>query len=207
MRALGIVSMMFVAALAVGCKKGDDGGGGGGGSAETAAKPVTPTAPAKLVPVDISVGGEAFQGLTVQAPEGATAKESFGAVEVHAGDGFALEIHVDASDLAGRKKEIEANDINKLKRWVTDTADEQVYESEVMGKSQYHFNANVKVGDRAFNCENVKGGADKTLEQTQAMLASCKSIAAGGGGGAAPAGGSAAAPAGSAAEPAEPTTK
>src|SRR5690349_10467621 len=103
-----IISMMLVAALAVGCKKDNDSAGGGGGAGEPAAKPVATAPAAKLVPVDISVGGEQFQGLTIQAPEGATAKEAFGAVEVNAGDGFALEIHADATDLASRKKETES---------------------------------------------------------------------------------------------------
>ena len=160
----------------VGCK--DKKEGGGGGAAGGGDPPPKDEPPAKLAPVDISVGGEDWKGLTVQAPEGATAKESFGSVEVTQGTGFALQISKDARDLAGAKKEISSNDVNKLKRFVVDTADEQVYESEVMGKTQFHFNANVKVGDRAFTCENVKGGADKTLAQTQAMLASCKSLAA-----------------------------
>jgi hypothetical protein len=193
MRTTKLKTIAIAGALAlalVACKKdkggGGEGGGGGGGGGTTAP-------PVALSPLDISAGGEDFAGLSVKAPAGATAKESFGNVEVTSGDGFTLEIHSGAADIASLKTEIKANDINKFKKFHTETADELVYESEVMGKTQVHFVANVKVGDKAFNCENVKGGKDKTLAETQVMVTSCKSLAAAGGGG----GGAAPAPAGS----------
>jgi hypothetical protein len=115
--------------------------------------------------------------LTVQAPEGATVKKAYD-VEVTKGDGFGLQISAGAGDMPALKKEITGNDVNKLKRFVTDTATEMVYESEVMGKTQFHFHANVKVGDKEYRCEDIKGGVDKTQAQIEAMLASCKTLAA-----------------------------
>jgi hypothetical protein len=177
-----LVSVVVVmAALAIGCKDKKDGAAASGSGAPAAggtAPAVKEAPPAKLAAVDLSVGGDDFKKLTVQAPEGATAKESFGSVEITQGDGFGLQISKDAGNLADLKKEITANDVNKLKRFVSETATEQVYETEVMGKTQFHFNANVKVGDKEYRCENTKGGADKTLPQINAMLASCKSLAA-----------------------------
>ena len=184
MKIINLVSgALVISALSFGCKGKDkkEGAAATGTAAapagETAAPAVKEAPPAKLVPVDLSAAGDDFQKLTVQAPEGATVKKAYD-VEVTKGDGFGLQISAGAGNLADLKKEITGNDVNKLKRFVTETATEQVYESEVMGKTQFHFNANVKVGDKEYRCEDIKGGADKTQAQIEAMLASCKTLAA-----------------------------
>ena len=148
---------------------GAGGGGGGGGGAKAAP-------PAKLVEIDASPAGEDYKGWKVMAPEGATAKDDFGALAVTDGKGFQLEVHGGAVDMAARKKEIEANDVNKLKRFITDAPDTLVYESDPgMGGIQVHFLAAIKVGDADYSCENTKGPVyDKA--QIDAMLAACKSI-------------------------------
>jgi len=169
---------LFIAAAAVGCKdkkKDGEGGtpvageGGGGGGA-----PATP--PAKMVELDASSAGEAYAGWKLQAPEGATAKEDFGALLVSDGKGFQLEVH-EGADLAARKKEIEANDVNKLKGFVTDKPDVLLYKSDPgIGGVQHHFLATVKVGGADYSCENAKGATNYTQAQCEAMIAACQSI-------------------------------
>jgi hypothetical protein len=208
MRLERIVAMVAAAALLIACKD-KLGPAAGSGSAMSVPPPDAPPARSS---VDLSVGGAAFAGLTVQAPVGATAKASAGAVEVTQGDGFALRLTPGATDLAEHKGLVERQYKSNLFRddaefpydlapWVVDKADELVYQFEWLGgRKQVHFRANAGVGDRAFTCQDLEGGADKTLAQTQAMIASCKSLAASG---AAP---SPAAPgAGTADEPATPT--
>jgi hypothetical protein len=114
---------------------------------------------------------------TLQAPEGAKAADEFGAVVVSAGESFQLQIGTGPTDLAARKKEIEGNTVNKLKGFVTDAPTELVYETEVMGKPEFHFVANVELDGAKYNCEDKKGQAF-TKADIDAMLAACKSLKA-----------------------------
>lgn len=185
------LSIMFVAlALALttaacGKKDGDKNEGKKAGATDTIkvepenktgrTAPTPPAAEAKLAAVDLSVVGEDWAGLSIMAPEGATAKESFGAGEVKAGDHFQLEIHSGKADLAARKKESDENDINKVKRYLVESADALVMETELMGKPEFHFVGNVKAGDKEFYCENVKGPV-YTQADVEAMWKACQSI-------------------------------
>jgi len=178
-----VLFIVVIAAAAVGCKDNKKKGGGesgGGGGAPVGGEPAKPAAPAaKLVEIDASGAGEAYAGWKVQAPEGSTAKEDFGALLVSDGKGFQLEVHDGPVDMPARKKEIEANDINKFKRYVTDKPDMVVYESDLgMGPNpkQFHFIATVKVGDTEYYCENAKGATTYTQPQVETMAASCQSI-------------------------------
>lgn len=187
MKKLTILTLFLAAASAGACKKKDD-KGDKPGTAPTADKPTDkpadkpadqappPAAAAKLVPVDLSVVGEDWAGWTVQAPEGATAKESFGAANITDGKSFNLEIRGDKGDIAAYKKESDANDINKVKRYLVDTPDALLYESEVMGQNEFHFYGNVTVGDKTFNCEDIKGPRHMQAD-AEAMWKSCQSLA------------------------------
>ena len=129
-----------------------------------------------MKPVDLSTANADF-ALTMPAPEGATVKDDIGDVDVLAGDGFQIVVHSSESDIAAAKKEITANTINKLKQFTTDEADTLVYESEVMGKSEFHFLTNVKVGDKTYGIEDNKGPS-YTADQVKMMVASAKGLAA-----------------------------
>jgi hypothetical protein len=167
------LALAFTTAATFGCdkKKGDPAGG---------TKPATPDKPAaaaKLVSVDLSPVGPDWAGYTIQAPEGATVAESFGAGEVKSGDHFQLEIRADKVDIAARKTESDANDINKVKRYLVNTPDALVLESEVMkGRPEFHFVGNVSAGGKDFNCENIKGPT-YTQADVEAMWAACQTIA------------------------------
>jgi hypothetical protein len=134
----------------------------------------TPAAPVKLATLSLE---DASIDATVEAPEGAKAADEFGAVVVSAGESFQLQINSSATDLVARKKEIEGNPVNKLKAFVTDTPTELVYETEVMGKPEFHFVANVELDGAKYNCEDKKGQAF-TKADVDAMLAACKSLEA-----------------------------
>lgn len=143
--------------------------------AAPAAAPAAAAPAAKLVELDASPAGERFKGWKLQAPEGASAKEDFGALAVKAGDGFQLEVNSGAVDMAARKKEIASNDVNKLKRYVVEAPDTLIYESEVMDRSEFHFVSAIKIGAEDWSCENAKGPT-YTQAQIQAMVDACKSI-------------------------------
>jgi hypothetical protein len=125
--------------------------------------------------VELSLGD---LGATIKAPKGARLDTQF-LPQVILGDGqeFAIEITEGAADMTKRKAEIKANDINVLKRYVLDTPEAIIYESSVMG-SEFHFLANVTVGDRTFKVEDVKGAPRFTREQVEKMLECAKTLAA-----------------------------
>ncbi len=126
--------------------------------------------------------------MVIMAPEGAAAKEQFGVVEVKAGDGFQLQVSTkDSNGLAALKKEHEANTMNKLKRFLVDTPDAILYESEVMGKTEFHFAAYVKFDEEKWVfCEDNKGPF-YTQAQAETMYAACLTAKAKGAAEAAPA--------------------
>ncbi len=136
-----------------------------------------PAAEVKLVSIDLTPGGDDWKGMTIMAPEGATVKAGPLAVEVQKGDHFFIEVNNSKADIAARKKEIQENDVNKLKSFTTDSPDALVYESQVMDKGEFHFVGNVKVGDKDFYCEDSKGPV-YTADDVAAMWKSCQSLAA-----------------------------
>ncbi|MEX1361596.1 MAG: hypothetical protein AB1Z98_00595 [Nannocystaceae bacterium] len=140
-----------------------------GGDAKAEAQPAEPVKLAELSLQDAGLEAK------MQAPEGAKASEDFGAYVVQAGESFQLQVNMGAADLAASKQEIEGNTVNKLKSFITESETELVYESEVMGKTQFHFLANVEVDGAKYNCEDKKG-QDFSKADVDAMLAACKSM-------------------------------
>ena len=141
------------------------------GDAKEEAKPAAPVKLAELSLEDTGLEAK------IQAPEGAKASEEFGAFLVQAGESFQLQINTQAADLAVAKQEIEGNTVNKLKSFITESETELVYETEVMGKAQFHFVANVEVDGAKYSCEDKKG-QDFSKADVDAMLAACKSMVA-----------------------------
>lgn len=188
MNKLSILALVSICALAGACKKKEDGdkaptagtgtatGAATGAATATAAPTPPPAAPVAMAPLDLSPVGEDWAGWTVQAPAGATVKESFGAAQITAGPSFNLDIRADKGDVAAFKKEIEGNDINKVKRFVVDTPDAILYESVVMDQNEFHLYGNVTVGDKTFNCEDVKGPRHMQAD-AEAMWKTCTSLA------------------------------
>jgi len=115
-----------------------------------------PQAGPKLVSLDLSKASDSFP-VMMQAPEGATAADDFGNILVKKGGNFQVEVSSSAKDIAGLKKEIKANTLNKFKSFLVETADALLYESTVMGKSEFHFVANVKAGGTTYGAEDTKG--------------------------------------------------
>jgi hypothetical protein len=180
---VGVLAMGFV-----GCGKKDEGGKAPekkgadkvadqkGADKPADPPPPPPAAEVKLAELDCSAAGEAYKGWKLMAPEGAKCEEKFGALEVSAAEGFYLEVHSGKLDMAGRRKENDANDINKIKKYHLDSPEAVVYESEAMpGKSEFHFIAGMKVGDADVSCEDQKGPF-WTQAQVEGMLKACQSL-------------------------------
>ena len=142
---------------------------------EATVAPADPGSPtANLAPLDLSVADSTVK-VIIMAPGGAAARDDYGAVEIAKEPDFQMEFsEEEAVDFLARKKEIEANGINKLKKYHVDTADTLVYETEIMGKPEFHFIATVKVGEILYLCEDQKGPVFSQAA-VSAMLAACRS--------------------------------
>lgn len=105
-------------------------------------------------------------------------KSPTGAARISTPDGwFAVVVDDQAADLAARKAEIQADTVNRLERFVTDEPDVLVYETEAMpGQPEFHFVANVEVGDRTLSCRD-ETGPFWTRAQIDTMVRACRSLA------------------------------
>ena len=172
---LPLVGMLLIAVACGGDQKEGDKADGKkkteekkGGKEEKAEKPAAPEV--KLAPI-------ALQSIPfmMEAPEGATVEESFTGYIIRSGAGFAIEYSEDASPVADIKAEAEANDINKIKKFVIDEENGFLTENEVMRKTEYHFYYVATQGDQTYQFENEKGPS-YTLDQAMAMYNACKSL-------------------------------
>lgn len=108
--------------------------------------------------VDLDCSSIEDFNIVTKAPAGVKAVEKYGSVTVSNDKTFQMEIHVSYGyNLAEAKKSIEANDINKLKKYVIDEANGILYQTEVMGQTQYHFVYFLNGGETTYYFENVKG--------------------------------------------------
>lgn len=127
-----------------------------------------------LVPLDLSTIDSTVK-LVLMAPGGAEARDDYGSIEIAKEPDFQMEFsEEDEVDFLARKKEIEANNVNKLKKYHVDTEDTLVYETEIMGKSEFHFLATISVDGTLYLCEDQKGPVFSHAAVT-AMMATCRS--------------------------------
>lgn len=132
----------------------------------------TTIAQTALVDLDCS-SIEGFEVLT-KAPTGVKAVEQYGSVKISNGAKFQVELNsVYDYSIAAAKKEIEANDINKLKKYVVDEPNGIIYQSEVMGQIQYHFMYFLIGEEDSYYFQNVKGPT-YDLESTKVMFNAAK---------------------------------
>jgi hypothetical protein len=130
------------------------------------------TAPVALVDLDCS----AIEGFPVitKAPAGVKAVEEYGSVKISNGAKFQMELStVYDYTLEKAKKEIESNDINKLKKYVIDEPNGIVYQTEVMGTTQYHFIYFLTGEETSYSFTNVKGPT-YSLESAKTMYNAAK---------------------------------
>ncbi len=136
--------------------------------------PVAEVPQTDLAPLDLSTIDSTVK-VIIMAPGGAAARDDYGSIEIASEPDFQMEFsEEDAVDFLARKKEIEANSINRLKKYHVDTADTLIYETEIMGKPEFHFIATVSVADVLYLCEDQKGPVFSQAA-VATMLASCRS--------------------------------
>ena len=160
---VGIVLAATLSLALVGCGKDGAGDGAGKkGADDKAAASAKSTPKVELAPLDITAaltkaGRSAKTKVTVMAPKGAKASESYGDVEVVAGKTFALVVTPKAQDLAKDKAYHKKNTMQKHKGFVVDGADGFISKAELAGKTSHFMTANKKVGSETLGCKSLRG--------------------------------------------------
>ncbi len=182
MRTLPTLASLSIVFAFLGC--------GGGGDEEVTAEPnadapaaEAPTAApeeapaADLAALDLS---EAGIKASIQAPEGATAADSYGTAEVKVGDGssFYLEINSGAPDMAELIQGWKDNTMQKLKTTHVETDDVLIVETDAYGSISFWLDASVSVGDEAYHCRSGRGAPSFNRAQIDTFLTACQSLSA-----------------------------
>ena len=177
-----LLAGVFIAAGA--CDKKTDKAGDktpAAASTEPAVAPATPKAeePAPVALTALTLTDAGIKA-TIQAPEGAEAKDSYGTTEVKVGDGstFFLQIDKRDPDLSAVKKTWQENDMQKLKKLHVETGDVLIAETEMFGKTSFWLDAKVSLGDQQFHCKSGRGAPSYTRAQIDTFLKACQSLKA-----------------------------
>jgi hypothetical protein len=130
---------------------------------------------AKISVVDLSLGGDEWKGMKIDAPVGAMAIFTSYSIMVNKGDLFQIELHTGNADLASIKNEIRANKVNKLKNITVDKPDLLLYSSNAGMGEEWHFIVNVKTAGSKYYCEDVKGTAYNKAD-AEVMIMAAQSL-------------------------------
>ena len=120
-----------------------------------------------------------YKGLKAKAPAGSKTEAGLTGVLVRMGERQAFEISkaFEPGYVAKSKKEAQEDKLDKVVKFHVDSPDAILWEtaSELGGENNFHFAAEVKVGDVAYKCAN-SGYGNFTKSQAEALLKSCQSL-------------------------------
>jgi hypothetical protein len=102
-----------------------------------------------------------------------TSAQSSGEYLAKVGKDFQISIIENAGDINQRKADIASDDVNKLKKYITDDSITLMWESGIADLSEFHFYHIKKLGTRTYVFEDVKG-EPFSQQATQKMLDACK---------------------------------
>jgi hypothetical protein len=99
--------------------------------------------------------------------------QSSGEYLAKVGKDFQISIIENPGDINQRKADIASDDVNKLKKYITDDSTTLMWESGIADLSEFHFYHIKKLGTRTYVFEDVKG-EPFSQQATQKMLDACK---------------------------------
>ena len=182
MKHLVVIALVSLPLFA-GCKKKEDGGGEAADKKAVAAKPAEPEKPIELTETaDLGAAADpdstGYKGLTAKVPAGAKVESGLTGVLVRIGERQAYELSkaFEPGYVAKEKTKAEQDKLDKLVKFHVDTPEAILWESksELGGDNNFHFAAELKIGEDNFKCFN-KGYGNFTRSQAEALLKSCQS--------------------------------
>jgi hypothetical protein len=136
-------------------------------------------APQGMMVLDLGKYGKPF---AIFVPDTTNAKlqitqQSYGALDIKVGNGFAISINEQMADIELKKKDLKEDEVNKLKNMVTDEPTAILWESEIM-QPEFHFLINKKIGTADYSFEDIKSTESNPFgkDAIQKMFDSCKSV-------------------------------
>lgn len=104
-------------------------------------------------------------------------EEASGALLVKAGKNFAISIFEEKADLALKKEDIKADEVNKFTSFVNDEPNAIFWESSIT-EPEFHFLINNTINNRDFSFQDLQDPENKLFSKAvvQKMFESCKSI-------------------------------
>ncbi|HXU26382.1 MAG TPA: hypothetical protein VN698_04060 [Bacteroidia bacterium] len=102
-----------------------------------------------------------------------TVMQSSGEYLIKVGKDFQISVIETAGDVNQRKADIASDDVNKLKKYITDDATTLMWESGIGDLSEFHFYHIAKLGNRTYVFEDIKG-EPFSQQAVQKMLDVCK---------------------------------
>lgn len=182
-----VVIALIALPLFAACKKKDEKGG-----TETGDKKPVENKPAQPeVPIELTATADlgaaitdpdvtAYKGLKAKTPAGAKTEPGMTGVLVRIGERQAFELakaFEPGTHVPKHKKEAQEDKLDKLVKFHIDTPEAILFESksELGGENNFHFAAEIKVGEDSFKCYN-KGYGNFTKSQAEALLKSCQSV-------------------------------
>ena len=132
--------------------------------------------PVALEMASLELTAEGFAA-TMDAPKGAVAADSFGTLEVTLGEGKDFYVAIDMKvDMVQIKKDIQSNDVQKLKAFILDTPEALIYETDFAGNASFWMDSAVKVGEKTVRCYSGRGAHSFKKEQVELFLKACQSM-------------------------------
>jgi len=104
-----------------------------------------------------------------------TVMQSSGEYLIKVGKDFQISVVETAGDINQRKADIASDDVNKLKKYITDDATTLMWESGIGDLSEFHFYHIAKLGNRTYVFEDIKG-EPFSQQAIQKMLDECKQV-------------------------------
>jgi hypothetical protein len=147
------------------------------GDKKTEQEPIV--APAGMNVLDLTKYGKSFAIFVPDTVQNklSVVEQSYGALEITAGQRFAISISEQAEDLEMKKKEIKEDEVNKIKSFIVEEPTAIMWESAIT-EPEFHFIINVKAGNSEYHINDMNSPDAKPYdkESVQKMYDSAKNI-------------------------------
>jgi len=135
------------------------------------------SAPEGMSTIDLSAYGKPFALFVPDTSKNPLRinESGSGALEVSAGNSFAVSIYEEVSDLNLKRSDITSDEINKLTAYIADEPNAIFWESAIT-EPEFHFLINLKLAGRDYSFQDIQNTDRKPFNKaaTQKMFDSCK---------------------------------
>lgn len=137
--------------------------------------------PEGMCSIDLQGYGKPFSLLVPDTSKNplSISEEASGALLVKAGKSFGLSIFEEKADLALKREDLKADEVNRLSSFISEDPNALFWESSIT-EPEFHFLVNASVNGREFSFQDLQDPEAKLLSKAsvQKMFESCRNIKA-----------------------------